>query len=133
MPLGTLFSLFLHYSRSSRKLSLAIPKDLTPQTPLDWIQEKASWYSYTQSVLIKCTKIEIFHNSLYLMVFLNEYILLSFPFTIGVSCLSGWSIVLKHITWMVKYCLYYFRSGCKQLLGKVRKFGRSVHTLIHTP
>ena len=92
-----------------------------------------SWSSYTQLVLIKSAKIEIFHSLLYLMVFINKYILLSFPFTSGVSCLSGWSIVLMHITWMVKCCLCYFISGCKQLFGKVRNFGRSVHTLIHPP
>ena len=81
-------------------------------------------------------KISVFHtpnNLLYLMVFINEYILLSFPFTSSVSCLSSWSIVLMHITWTVKCCLCYFRYGCKQLLRKVRKFGRSVHTLIHPP
>ena len=87
----------------------------------------------TQLVLIKSAKIEIFHSLLYLMVFINKYILLSFPFTYGVSCLSGWSIVLMHITWMVKSCLCYFRSGRKQLFGKVRIFGTSVHTLIHPP
>ena len=32
-----------------------------------------------------------------------------------------------------KYCVYYIRTGCKKSLGKVRKFGRIVHTLIHPP
>ena len=74
------------------------------------------------------------HSSLYLMVFINESILLSFPFTSGVPCLFGWSIVLMHIKWMVnKCCLCYLRIGCKQLFGKVIKFGKSVHTLNHPP
>ena len=85
-------SSFISYSSS--KLSLATPEDWTPQTPLDWIQEKASWYLHTElvllhSVLIKSAKIEIFYSSLYLMVFINEYILLSFPFISGASCLHG--------------------------------------------
>ena len=37
---------------SSSKLSLATPKDWTPQTPLDWIQGKASWYLHTELVLL---------------------------------------------------------------------------------
>ena len=80
---------------SSRKLSLATPEDWTPQTPLDWIQEKASWYLQTELVLLysvgadRSAKIEVFHSLLYLMVFINKYILLSFPFTSAVYCLSG--------------------------------------------
>lgn len=97
-------SSFISYSTS--KLSLATPEDWTPQTPLDWIQEKASWYLhtelvlYTQLVLIKSTKIEIFHNSLCMMVFINEYILLSFPFISGASCLHGRSTVIMH-WWLI--------------------------------
>ena len=43
-------SSFISYSSS--KLSLATPKDWTPQTSLDWIQEKASWYLHTELVLL---------------------------------------------------------------------------------
>ena len=43
-------SSFISYSSS--KLSLATPEDWTPQTPLDWIQEKASWYLQTKLVLL---------------------------------------------------------------------------------
>jgi len=39
-------------SCSTSKLSLATPEDWTPQTPLDWIQEKVSWYFQTESVLL---------------------------------------------------------------------------------
>ena len=39
-------------SYSTRKLSLATPEDSTPQTPLDWIQEKASWYLHIELVLL---------------------------------------------------------------------------------
>ena len=35
---------------------------------------------------------------------------------------------------MINKCgVCYLTTGCKKLLGKVRKFGRSVHTLIHPP
>jgi hypothetical protein len=37
---------------SSSKLSLATPEDWTPQTPLDWFQEKASCYLQTELVLL---------------------------------------------------------------------------------
>ena len=37
---------------SSSKLSLATPEDWTPQTPLDWIQEKTSWYLHIELVLL---------------------------------------------------------------------------------
>ena len=37
---------------SSSKLSLATPEDWTPQTPLDWIEEKASWYLHIELVLL---------------------------------------------------------------------------------
>ena len=56
---------FIPYS--SRKLSLATPEDWTPQTPLDWIQEKESSYLQTELVLLyligvdKSVKIEVFH------------------------------------------------------------------------
>jgi hypothetical protein len=33
-------------------LGLAIPEGWTPQTPLDWIQEKESWYLHTELVLL---------------------------------------------------------------------------------
>ena len=57
-------SSFVPYSTS--KLSLATPEDWTPQTPLDWIQEKASWYLQIELVLLcsvgadRSEKIEVF-------------------------------------------------------------------------
>ena len=82
----------LHFSC---KLGLAIPEGWIPQTTLGWSQENASWYLHLELVLLisvganESAKIGVFHtpNSLlYLMVFINESILLSFPFTSGVNC-----------------------------------------------
>ena len=94
----------------------------------------------TQLVLIKSAKIEIFHNSLYLMVFINEYTLLSFPFTSvvhpGYICwytvLIFWSITL-----MVKcYDDYVSNSSLLSDCSQLIKRGKSLlkaPTLIHPP
>ena len=49
-------SSFISYSSS--KLSLAIPEGWTPQTPLDWIQEKASWYLHIELVLLHSISVD---------------------------------------------------------------------------
>ena len=125
---------------SSSTLSLATPEDWTPQTPLDWIQEKASWYLHTELVLIKSAKIEIFHSLLYLMVFINEYTLLSFPFTSVVH--SGyicWYTVLIFwsITLMVRSYDDYVSNNsllfdCSQLIKRGKGLLKP-STLIHPP
>ena len=80
---------------STCKLGLANSEGWIPQTPLGWNQENASWYLHIELVLLllvgaeRSAKIDVFHtpnNLLYLMVFINESILLSFPFTSGVNC-----------------------------------------------
>ena len=58
-------SFILHFSC---KLGLANSKGWIPQTPLGWIQEiqagscTYSWRSYSELVLKKSVKIEVFHT-----------------------------------------------------------------------
>ena len=136
----------MFYLYSSCKLELATLEGWIPQTPLGWNQETQagscakSWCSYIQSVLRKSEKIEVFCSLLYLMVFINEYTLLSFPFTSvvhpGYICwytvLIFWSITL-----MVKsYDDYVSNSSllldCSQLIKKGKSLLKA-STLIHPP
>ena len=65
------------------------------------------------------------------MVFINEYII---DFSLYIwSTLSTWLIYCYYALKINKCCVCYLRTGCKKLLGKVRKIGKSVHTLIHPP
>ena len=55
-------------------------------------------------------------------------------FSIHIWCLlSIWLIHCYYALMINKCSICYLRTGCKKLLEKVRKFGRSVHTLIHPP
>jgi hypothetical protein len=56
----------------------------TKRHKLGLVKELVLWY---QLVLRKSAKIGSSTSLLYLMVFINDYILLSFPFISGVSCL----------------------------------------------
>ena len=94
---------------SSCKLGLANSEGWIPQTPLGWCQEiDASWCLNIELVLLfsvgadRSAKIEVFHITTTHCTwwFLSMTILLSFPFTSGVPCLSGWAIVLMH-WWLI--------------------------------
>ena len=54
-------------------------------------------------------------------------------FSIYIRCtLSTWFIYCYALK-INRCCICYIRTGYKRLLGKVRKIGISVHTLIHPP
>ena len=74
-----------------------------------WLEPRdASWYLHIELVLIfsvgadRSAKIVVFHITITHCTwwFLSMNILLSFPFTSGVPCLSGWAIVLMH-WWLI--------------------------------
>ena len=71
------------------------------------------------------------NSLLYWMVFINEYII---ELSIYIWCtLSIWLSYCTYTLMVNKCYLCYLRIGCKQLFGKVRKLGKSVHTLISPP
>ena len=74
-----------------------------------WLEPRdASWCLHIELVLLfsvgadRSAKIEVFHITTAHCTwwFLSMNILLSFPFTSGVPCLSGWAIVLMH-WWLI--------------------------------
>lgn len=55
-------------------------------------------------------------------------------FSIHIWCLSSLWLIYSYYALMInKSDICYIRTGYKKLLGKVRKFGKSVITLIHPP
>ena len=106
-----------------------------------WLEPRdTSWVLYKELVLSLSVGAEKIcedrdlphhHSLLYWMVFINEHII---EFSIYIWCtLSTWLIYSYYALKINKCCVCYLRTSCKKLLGKVRKIGRSVHTLIHPP
>ena len=64
----------------------------------------------------------------------NVFYQYTIEFSIHIWCpLSMW-LIYCYNAFMVNKCgICYIRTGYKKLLGKVRKIGISVHTLIHPP
>ena len=91
-------------------------------------------------MLRKSAKIEIFHNLLYLMVFINKFTLLTFPFSYVVhpSYICWYAILIFwSITLMVKsYDDYVSNSSLLSDCSQLIKRGKSLlkaSTLIHPP
>ena len=55
-------------------------------------------------------------------------------FSIHIGCLSSMWLIYIYDSLMINKCgICFIRTGCKKILGKVRKFGKSILTLIHPP
>ena len=64
----------------------------------------------------------------------NGFYQYTIEFSIHIWCLLSMWLIYCYNAFMVNKCgICYLRIGYKKLLGKVRKIGRSVHTLIHPP
>ena len=64
----------------------------------------------------------------------NGFYQYTIEFSIHIWCLLSMWLIYCYNAFMVNKCgICYIRTGYKKLLGKVRKIGRSVHTLIHPP
>ena len=76
-------------------------------------------------------KIEVFRIDTIVSHGFYQY---TIEFSIHIWCLSSMRLIYSYDALMInKRGICFIRTGCKKLLGKVRKFGKSVHTLIHPP